>query len=955
MVFGLGRWEIDLGRREMRLDGDPVPIGGRSFEIVEVLLRAGGDLVAKQDLMGRIWPGAIVEENTLHAHISAVRKALGADRELLRTASGRGYRLLGTWTARLESASPPPAAPAPPPLPAPSARPFPTNFPVSAGGLVGRAAVAAQLRDLLSAYRIVTLTGPGGIGKTTLALDVARGLFADFRGEGWLVELLALSDPGLVPSAVAAALGLQVGGASLSAESVARAIGDRKLLLVLDNCEHVVDAAAALAETLARMAARTTILATSREVLRIEGEYVYRVPPLQVPPEHPGEPGATLGYSAVQMFIARMRALDTAFTPHGQDLETIAAICRRLDGIPLALEFAAARAATLGLKQVAARLDDRFGLLTGGRRTALPRHQTLRATLDWSYDLLPEPEQRLLRRLGVFAGGFTLDAAAAVMRDGDTAASAVTDGIANLVAKSLVILDGWENAARWRLLETIRAYALEKLAASGETARLQRDHAAHFRELVASLDESQLASGNFARNPREIDNIRAALDWAFSPSGDAELGVSLTIGAVPLWVQLSLMGECRSRVEQALARVRGEDPAALRARMQLSAALGWSAMYGGAPTSVTDAAWSATLALAQELGDDGHRMRALWGLWVNRLNSGDARAAMELAEEFARLAPGSPAAGDLLLADRMQATSCHYVGDQASASVHVERVLGRYAALARQPRVAHFLFDHRVTAHYFQARILWLRGSADQAMGVVARNIEEASELGHALSLGSVLGQGACPVAFFCGDLAAAERYVAMLLDHATRHGLLVWETWAACFAALLRIHRGEVADGVRTLAGQLERAGENRKLPRYIILIGAFAACLGRAGEVARGLRTVDDALRRCEASGEQWYVAELLRIKGELILADEAAGAAALAEDLFLRATALARSQDALAWELRLATDLARLWRGQGRGAAARDHLAAVYARFSEGFETADLRAARALLGALGSAPDR
>ena len=411
-VYESGGWEVDLARRELRAHGIPVPIGGRAFEIIEVLVQSAGELVTKDDVMGRVWPGAIVEENTLQVHISAIRKALGAERGLLRTVSGRGYRLLGNWVAKPQSIATDLVDPG---LPHTLFEAFPGNLPVSGSELIGRAAAVQHLQDVLSAYRVVTLTGPGGIGKTRLALEVARGQLPDLRGEGCLVELVSLSNPSLMPSAVAGALGLKLGGDEISSESVARAIGGRKLLLVLDNCEHVVDAVAALAETVVRLCPLTTVLVTTRELLRIEGEYVYRVPPLDVPSLHQEEPGYVLGHSAVQLFIARTKALHLDFSTDPENVAAITTICRRLDGIPLAIEFAAARAAALGLREVASRLDDRFQLLTGGRRTALPRHQTLRATLDWSYELLPESERCLLRHLAVFAAGFTLEAATAIV------------------------------------------------------------------------------------------------------------------------------------------------------------------------------------------------------------------------------------------------------------------------------------------------------------------------------------------------------------------------------------------------------------------------------------------------------------------------------------------------------------------------------------------------------------
>src|ERR1700730_12586079 len=477
LVYESGEWEVDLARRELRARGVPVPIGGRAFEIIEVLVQSAGELVPKNDLSARIWPGAIVEDNTLQFHISAIRRALGSDREILKTASGRAYRLLGAWTSRESTSSVDSMDLEPMRSPA---EPFQTNLPAAASELVGRTNAVQHLRGLLSAYRVVTLTGPGGIGKTRLAFEVARGLFPSFQGDVRLVELVSLSDPGLVPSAVAGGLSLKLGGDEISAECVARAIGAQRLLLVLDNCEHVIDAAARLAETIVRMCPRTTILATSREILKIEGEHVYRVPPLDVPSQHE-EPDDILGRSAVQLFIAATRAVHSDFSPNGENLPAIAAICRRLDGIPLAIDLAAARVATLGLQQVVVDLDDHLGMRPGARQTVLPRHQTLRATRDWSYELLPEPERLVMRRLAVFAGNFTAEAASLVAVGGETTASEVIHSLVNLVTKSLVTLEVGSPNAHYRLHETTRAYALEKLTESGEFEEAARHHANYYR------------------------------------------------------------------------------------------------------------------------------------------------------------------------------------------------------------------------------------------------------------------------------------------------------------------------------------------------------------------------------------------------------------------------------------------------------------------------------------------
>jgi predicted ATPase len=457
---------------------------------------------------------------------------------LLKTETGRGYRLLGDWTIqRYEAAGTPVGS-----QPVRVGGEFPvTNFPAVVTPLIGRSAAVAQLQGLLSAYRAVTLTGPGGIGKTSLALNTARAVVGEFADGGWLVELASVSDPALVPTAVASVLSLPNEPGGLSPEALARGVGDKKLLLVLDNCEHLIGAVATLAETLLALCARTTIIATSRENLGIQGEFVYRVPPLDVPAPGQDETDHILRHSAVELFMARTRALDTGFSPRASELLSIGAMCRHLDGIPLAIEFAAARTATLGVEQVAIGLRNRFALLASGRRTALPRHRTLRAALDWSYELLTDAEQHLLRHLAIFAAGFTVEAAAWVVDDRAVDPADVMAGIANLVAKSLVVLDR-DASSRWFLLETIRAYALEKLDGRGEHDNAARRHAAYFRDL---FPRSPPASGaGVSRTDRtgldrEMDNVRVALDWCFSDVGDGALGVDLTAGFA-LWSRVDL-------------------------------------------------------------------------------------------------------------------------------------------------------------------------------------------------------------------------------------------------------------------------------------------------------------------------------------------------------------------------------------------------------------------------------
>jgi predicted ATPase/DNA-binding winged helix-turn-helix (wHTH) protein len=944
-VYAAGRWEIDLARRELRSKGVPVPLGSRAFEIVSELVQAGGKLISKNDLLQRVWPGLSVEEIALRVHVSAIRKALGADRSMLETDVGRGYRLLGSWNVRRAN------VPDLPNMARPPAEPAVSNIPAARASLIGRSSAVGQLRDLLSAYRVVTLVGPGGIGKTTLALEVARTMSSVFKGERVLVELAALFDPDLVPSAVAGVLGLKLEGEVISIESIARAIEPRELLLIIDNCEHVIDAAASFTETIVNRCPGVIVLATSREALRVHGEYVFRVPPLDVPPEDRIESGGALQHAAVQLFMDRARGLGSEFKANAENLAAIASICRRLDGIPLAIEFAAARAVTMGPSEVAALLDERFKFLTSGRRTALPRHQTLRATLDWSYNLLPETEARVLRSLAVFAGDFMLNAVAAVVGDSDSAS--VLDHFANLVSKSLVAADIRGNTSYYRLLHTTRAYALEKLRVSGEYSEAARRHATFHAGLFAQAEaesETKPQKVWLEIYGRHIDDVRAGLDWAFSPEGDSRIGIALTAVAVTLWVQLLLLDECRERVERALSQLDG-DEASMRLRMQLSAALGWSLMYGASGAREAGPAWTITLDLANLLNDRDYRLRALWGLCIDQFNNGEFRKALEFAHQFAEMASDSENAVDGITADRLLATAQHFLGDQKRARHHIDRVFSRLENPGSSTtQLVRFRFDLRVSAHYFQTRILWLQGFADQALRLVEHNFEEGVAIGHALTLCSVLGQGACPITFLAGDLDAAERYCAMLLDHTERHPIRLWHLWALCLKGALMVKRGDAA-GVGVLRDALNQAGQARFLPRFMLPLGELAACLGEIGEIADGLATVDDTLARGTARDERWYFAELLRIKGELLLKESRQQSLMLAEQCFDEALDVAQQQGALFWQLRAASSLARLKLQKGRKDEAQRLLTAVCEKFTEGFEIADFRAARIMLDELAS----
>ena len=465
--------------KRLLLQGDtPVRLGSRAFDILIALVEHAGDVVGKDQLMARVWPNTFVEESNLKFQVSALRRTLGdghGGNRYLATIPGRGYSFVAPFKLAKEPAPSSPRV-------AISSRSH--NLPALLTRLIGRADDVGKLAAQLPQQRLITIVGPGGIGKTTVALDVAEGLLAAYKDGVWLIDLAPLADPRLVPSALAAVLGLAVRSEN-PLPSLTASLRDRNMLLVLDNCEHVIEAAAALAVGILRGASGVHILATSREPLRAGGERVYRLPPLATPPASARLTAAeALGFPAVQLFVERVGASLDEFELSDADVPIAADICQKLDGIPLAIEFAAARVEAFGIRGVAAHLDDRLGFLTSGRRTSLPRHRTLSATLDWSYDLLTEVEQRVLRRLAIFVGGFTLQAAAAVAADATHPEIEIIGQVAELVAKSLVAADVGDAEPRLRLLEITRAYAVNKLAESSEGEALARRHAEYYRDLL---------------------------------------------------------------------------------------------------------------------------------------------------------------------------------------------------------------------------------------------------------------------------------------------------------------------------------------------------------------------------------------------------------------------------------------------------------------------------------------
>jgi predicted ATPase/DNA-binding winged helix-turn-helix (wHTH) protein len=509
-----------LPAQRLLLEGDkPVRLGSRALDILIALVERAGQVVAKNELLARAWPNTFVDEGNLKFQVGALRRTLGdghGANRYLATIPGRGY----SFVAPLGQAQ----EPAPPPAKADSASHL-HNLPVLLTRLIGRADTVGKLAVQLPRQRFLTIVGPGGIGKTSVALAVAEQLLGAYENGVWLIDLAPLSDARLVPTAVASALGLENRSENPLPGLIA-SLRDKKMLLVLDNCEHVINAAATLAVEILKGAKEVHILATSREPLRAEGEWVMRLPALELPSGSAALTAAeALDYSAIQLFNERVEATIDGFVLSDAEVPAVLEICRRLDGTPLAIELAAAQVAVFGIKGLAALLDDRLAVLSRGWRTALPRHQTLRAAIDWSYHPLSAIEQTVFRRLGVFRGSFTVEAAAGVAADVRITAGDVIESVASLAEKSLIATDVSGDITRYRLLETTRSYAHHKLADSGEAEETARRHAEFLRaglglarqnrqddaQVILELVYDRLTAGVESKDLRQVKGVSGQL------------------------------------------------------------------------------------------------------------------------------------------------------------------------------------------------------------------------------------------------------------------------------------------------------------------------------------------------------------------------------------------------------------------------------------------------------------
>jgi predicted ATPase len=669
--------------------------------------------------------------------------------------------------------------------------------------MIGRSEAVDAICDTLLTSRFVTIVGPGGIGKTTVAICAGHHLLESFDGAVRFVDLGAITDPQLVPTMVSSAVGF-VAHASDLVPNLISFLQDKRLLIILDSCEHLIDAAARLAERLVTEAPGIHLLVTSREALRVEGEHVHQLLTLEIPPSGTDlDSAGALAFAAVQLFVERVTASGLRFELTDADAPAVAEICRSLDGIPLALELAAGRVNAYGVRGIAALLGDQFSRIANGRRTAVPRHQTLSATLDWSHQLLTAEERILFRRLAVFVGSFDFDAAESVAAFGELDRSTTLESLGNLVSKSLIAPDFSSSRSCYRLLDTTRTYAREKLVEAGEAHELSRRHALHYlRMLDPRSGGPEPAEGGAAPSREHLGNIRAALAWCFDEEGDQEIGTSLAAAAAPLLVELSLLSECCRWSQRGIAAL-DEKTRGTRREINLQAALGHSLMFTEGNSERVRRAFARGLELARALKEPLMEMRLLGGLHLFNERIGNYHGAVEFAERSEVVAKdlGQPAA--LAAAGSFLGLSQHLVGNHLAARPLLEASLAQEIA-SPQAKTIHFGFDYANRSRITLARVLWLVGEADRATELAELTIADAARMRHPVTLCIALIWG-ITVSLWVGDEAGSEVKIARFAAHAKKHSLNPYNAVAIGYKGELCVQRGEGDLAVAHLQNALE------------------------------------------------------------------------------------------------------------------------------------------------------
>ena len=938
-----GPFELSTRERVLRRDGVVLPLGSRAIDILIHLAERPGEVIGKKELIDRVWSDVNVEEGSLRVHVAAIRKAL-ADGQFgnryVANVQGRGYSFVGQ-VSRLEDGA----------IDKRDRGQNDVGLPALLRRMIGREAVLDDVEDRIRNDRFVTLLGPGGIGKTTVAIAAGRAMAEEFNGEVYFVDLGSLTDPRHVPAAVGTSLGLALKAKDATAELL-DAVRSKKLLIILDSCEHLIDTVASLAERLFQEAPQVHVLATSRELLRVEGEYCYRILPLDFPPGSLQATNAMLRYPAIQLFAERVAAKGGDFVLTDAEASYVAEICRKLDGVPLAIELAAGRVATLGIRNTVTSLVSRLELLKLGRRTSVPRHRTLRATLDWSYDLLSDVEKIVFRRIAPFVGHFPLEGARYVAGDLGSSDGEIFDAIAGLVEKSLLTTQIDETQVLYRLLDTTRAYALEKLELHTELDTVLPRHAQYTTEHLESRKEvlaTQARAERVAFYSSQLGNVRAALEWSFGPRGDDEIATRLAAASTQLFLELSLMIECQLWAERAIVRLGDRHKNSLR-EMEICASLPLALMHMEGSNERVREGFCRALDIAVEQHDLTYELRLLSGLFMYSRWTTDINGAREIAARSKKVALQTRDPDDMALAESMLGAAHHLAGNHLAAQEHFESGL-RYSASGSRFRAGQHLFHHTSLLLVGMARSLLYRGVFDQAHAYAKLALEESEKSGHPPTLCRTLSL-ILPVYLTLADYQLAEQYITRLSDLSASSFLKPYRAVAAGLRGQWLLIQNDLGGGILLLKRALQELHDQRHEMLNMDFVCDLSAGLVATGKHEEALRLIANALEVQQHGGKYLYVPALLRMKG-LALASRSVEGYAEAERSLLSSIDWAKRQSASLYVLKSATDLAELLLLQARVPEAYHHISAALNGTPEAMKSPVHERARQIFAQLQSGP--
>jgi predicted ATPase/DNA-binding winged helix-turn-helix (wHTH) protein len=935
LVFSFGPYRLIPSRQLLLLEDHPIKLGGRAFELLRLLVQRGGELVSKEELMAAAWPGIFVHESNLKVNMSNLRRLLGDTKlnpSYFATVVGRGYRFIAPVHAGIgafedgDTFGEDPGFGHLPPQ----------------GHLVGREAELADVQIALHRERHVTLVGAGGIGKTTVAIAAAHA-YADMCLDGLcLVDLATIDDPTLLPVALVTALGIR-GNPDDSFAAILDYLLSRRMLIILDNCEHVLPAATIFARSLASEKGLSKVLATSREPLGFDIEFLIRIGPLAVPDDEPSlSLQRAISFPTVELFVSR--ALEWAgYEVSDADCDAVVSICRSVEGLPLAIELAAAQLEKFSPVDLLAMLDRHASFSNPRPHSVTPRHETLLATIDWSYRLLPQREAAIFRLVSAFADSFELEDAVHIAGAIRLDPIDVVTGLGGLVAKSLLSAEVNGPGLRYRQLDSTRHYAAEKRRTDSADALILKYHAQRILDLFKRSEDEWhwLETVDWTiRYVSRLADLRAALAWAFGADGDIVLGIKLTVAAIPLWSETAILSEAQQRTELAL-KLAENVPCDDLLKAKLACARAWSLFYSKMRKEIEDA-WFNAIGFAQRAHSLEYEQRGLEGLAYYLMEVGKIDEAIGCLEDSEKLSVHHRDWSAAPEGDRALAWAKAHRGDFVESGQVLDRLAVQHSFAGKRATMTGQDVIRFVSIRCYLTFIAWMTGRADYADVVTRDAVEQAGHAGHWLSQSNALGLAALPLALETGNITRLEHYSVLMQRNMDREIIPRWIPVHHYFKGTLSYLKGN-REAYREVRDAIDHMIECRYLLRIGMYIAGLARVLLNRGLLEEAADTISLAFQFQERQGERWCRCELMRVDAAI---HHRAGDHVAAERMWKDAVNEAHAIGAKSFELRAASDLAAHYVDTRRSGKAVALLEPLYRGFSEGFDTQDLRTASQLL---------